>query len=347
MEALPAKEEVDVQKTKEIINEDLETIRVRALQHAKEEVFRAAASARPVPVPPMVKPSDPGTTYDLPGCLKILEKPVALKDLSAEELEKVFFTISTGLKVGLRQDEVPEGMHFVPQMMGLVQLLHSEKAMHVAMVKSGLAGMTSGGQLRMGLYPEAMGLAFLDAAIDIVIEHPTNLEALQTLSTFLGDGGVVYVRRFHERAALQPLIANFVASEFTLDDLIRPMDVSLPGWTVKLFSNLVSPDSAWRAAYAGQDTRAGPLSGAKKQAVEALIRGGAVRNMVRVLAQMAERAGDVPRDARLIDFGKMLGNLTSVLGNISNEEEIFLDDLRSVPGEVTLTNVSGLVRKSS
>lgn len=78
--------------------------------------------------------------------------------------------------------------------------------------------------------------------------------------------------------------------------------------------------------------------GAKKQAIEALITGGAVRKIVRVLAQMAERAGDVPRDARLIDFGKMLGNLTTVLGNISNEQEMFLDDLRSLPGALILPN---------
>lgn len=68
------------------------------------------------------------------------------------------------------------------------------------------------------------------------------IQALQTLSTFLGDGGLVYVRRFHERGALQRLIANFVASEFTLDDLLRPFDVNLPGWTVKLLSNIVAPD---------------------------------------------------------------------------------------------------------
>ncbi|GAQ90658.1 hypothetical protein KFL_006680065 [Klebsormidium nitens] len=338
MEASPAKEQIDVQKTTEKINKDLETIRVKALQHAKEEVFRAAASAKTVAVPPMVMPSDSGTTYDIPGSLKILEKAVFLNDLSTEELEKVLFTLSTGLKVGLRHDEVPEGMQvFVHKFMLLVKHLHSDKAMQTAMVRNGLAGMTSGGQLRMGLYPEAMGLGFLEAAVDIVMEDPTNLEALQTLSVFIADGGPAYVKKFHERGALQPLIANFVASEFTLDDLLRPMDVNLPGWTVRLFGSLVAPDFEFRAAYGGRlDPRqlvpgASCLSGVKKQATEALIKGGAVRKLVRVLAQMAERAGDVPRDVHLIDFGKMLGNLASVLANVSNAQQMFLDDLRSVP----------------
>lgn len=73
-------------------------------------------------------------------------------------------------------------------------------------------------------------------------------------------------------------------------------------------------------------------SGAKKQAAEALIKEGAASKLVRVLAQTAARADEVPRDARLVDFCKMLGNLTTVLGNISNEQRMFLDEMRSVPG---------------
>ncbi|GAQ90654.1 hypothetical protein KFL_006680050 [Klebsormidium nitens] len=339
MEAPPPKEQINVQRTTEKINEGLEAIRVRALQHAKEAVVRAATSARTVAVPPMVMPSDSCTTYDIPRCLKILDQRVALKDLSPEELEKVLFIISTGMKVGLGDDDVPEGMReFVQQFMLLVKHLHSEKAMHTAMVRSGLAAMTSGGQLRTGMFPEALGLGFMDAAIDIAKKQPENLEALQTLSIFLGDGGLVYVRRFQERDALKPLIAKFVASAFTLDDLLSPMDVNLPGWTVRLFSNLVEPDFAWRATYSGQDTLAGQLSGEKQQTIEALIKGGAVRKLVCVLAQLTERADDVPRDARLIDFGKMLGNLTTVLANISNEQEMFLNELRSVPCALILVN---------
>lgn len=176
MEAPPPKEQIDVQKTTEKINEDLESIRVKAFQHAQKEVFRAAASARTVHVPPMVGPQDSGTTYDFPGCLQILEKPIALNDLSAEELEKVLYIICIGLKVGLRQDEVPDGMQeYVQQFMSLVNYLHSEKVAHTVMVRSGLAGMLSGRQLRTGQYPEQMGLGFLDAAIDIAMEDPKNL----------------------------------------------------------------------------------------------------------------------------------------------------------------------------
>lgn len=51
-----------------------------------------------------------------------------------------------------------------------------------------------------------------------------------------------------------------------------------------------------------------------------------------MLAHMVARADDVPRDARLIDFCKMLEMLTTVLGNLSNKEAMFFDELRPLPG---------------
>jgi hypothetical protein len=67
--------------------------------------------------------------------------------------------------------------------------------------------------------------------------------------------------------------------------------------------------------------------------METMIESGALRKVVDILAFMVGHVDEVPRDTRLIDFCKMLENLTTVVANSSNEQKLFLDELRSVPGE--------------
>jgi hypothetical protein len=167
---------IDEEKTKDKINQDLERIRVRALQSA-EAKLRLSTAGRTVTFPPKVQPQDSGTTYDVPGCLEILKTPVVLKDLSAEELEKPLSLMATGIKVGVGSHQVPVGSQtFTLKFMSLLTELHSKKAMYTAMVRSGLAGMIFGGQLSMGAFPEEQGFGFLQAAIDLVVEEPTSSE---------------------------------------------------------------------------------------------------------------------------------------------------------------------------
>lgn len=67
--------------------------------------------------------------------------------------------------------------------------------------------------------------------------------------------------------------------------------------------------------------------------METMIESGALRKVLDILAFMVGHVDEVPRDTRLIDFCKMLENLTTVLANSSNEQKLFLDELQSVPGE--------------
>lgn len=85
------------------------------------------------------------------------------------------------------------------------------------------------------------------------------------MSIFVGEGGPAYFSRFLEKGALEPLIANFVASDFTLDDLLRPMDTNLPGWTVRLFGNIVSLDFAFREEYSGRNITQAQIAGGLKR----------------------------------------------------------------------------------
>jgi hypothetical protein len=70
-----------------------------------------------------------------------------------------------------------------------------------------------------------------------------------------------------------------------------------------------------------------------KHTMETMIESGALRKVVVILAFMVEHVDEVPRETRLIDFCKMLENLTTLLANSSNEQKLFLDELRSVPGK--------------
>jgi hypothetical protein len=67
------------------------------------------------------------------------------------------------------------------------------------------------------------------------------LHGLQCLSVFLENGGPTYIANFHEVRALEPFIAKFVGSNFTLDDLLLPMDLNVPGWMHKVLHSLVAP----------------------------------------------------------------------------------------------------------
>lgn len=55
--------------------------------------------------------------------------------------------------------------------------------------------------------------------------------------------------------------------------------------------------------------------------------------MLGVLAHMTARAGDVPCDARLINFCKMLEVVANVLANLTNKVHLFGEEMRAAPGE--------------
>ncbi|GAQ89321.1 hypothetical protein KFL_005110030 [Klebsormidium nitens] len=67
------------------------------------------------------------------------------------------------------------------------------------------------------------------------------------------------------------------------------------------------------------------------EAIASLFEKGVVRKLLSVLAHMAARASDVPCDARLINFCKMLEVLANVLANLSNRFDLFGEEMRAGP----------------
>lgn len=78
------------------------------------------------------------------------------------------------------------------------------------------------------------------------------MQGLQTLAVFLDDGGPAYHRTFYEAGALEPLIAKFLATEFTIDDLTSCRDRNVAAWMIKVFNALVLPQFVMQEMCSGR-----------------------------------------------------------------------------------------------
>jgi hypothetical protein len=65
-----------------------------------------------------------------------------------------------------------------------------------------------------------------------------------------------------------------------------------------------------------------------------MVESGALRKLVIDLAFVAAHVDEILRDARLISVCKVLEEMTTLLfTTFASAEELFLDDMRSVPGK--------------
>ncbi|GAQ80620.1 hypothetical protein KFL_000580140 [Klebsormidium nitens] len=340
MQADPARLAKREETVRRGLNMDLEAVRKTAIQRA-EEALSSSASTSSVSIPPEVHPSDSGTEYDLEKCVETLKSPVTVNRLCAEDLERAFHLFCTAVKVGMDTAErtiwgFAGDLSFQDHMHVLMMMLKqnaSGQDFYTVMVRSGLAGLTLEDWLVKNLVPQNVALVYLDTAIDLATKDSTTserLEGLRTLAAVLSEGGPGCHSKFHEAGALEPLIARFLTTEFSLDDLLLPRDRNLAAWMLKVFGALVLPSSVMRTVVNGQALPEQPAPGAA-EAIETLFERGVVRKILDMLAHMVARADDVRRDVRLIDFCKMLEILTTVLGNLSNKEAMFFDELRPLP----------------
>jgi hypothetical protein len=158
------------------VNEDVESLRARALKKAEEQILRSPGVSKPTSVPCRALPQDDRSSEDLSRCLEILRRPVVLKDLSAQELEKPLSLMVTSMEVGLTFEDKPGEGQFLEEIMLLLEELHSDEAMYVAVVKSGFARICrfSDGLSILEIFSEEMGFGFLRAAIDLVLTESSN-----------------------------------------------------------------------------------------------------------------------------------------------------------------------------
>jgi hypothetical protein len=168
-----SRDDIQENRKKGVLNENLERIRLDALKHADAEEA-ALKARRPRSIPPMVMPRDRGTVYDIYAIKESLHIPVVLENLSVAELVRGIPLLASALKVGRKPDQSKESWERIKQClipyMALIRK-SSESSFWTVMIKNGLPRLMFGSRRLAGIIPEEDSWKLLQTASDFVVNE--------------------------------------------------------------------------------------------------------------------------------------------------------------------------------
>lgn len=183
-----SRDDLQENKKKEVLNENLERIRLDALKHADAE--EAALKARtPRSIPPMIMPLDRGTMYDIHAIKESLQTPVVLKNRPITELVRSIPLLTSALKVDRKPDQSKESLERIMQCLIPCTALikkRSESSFWTVMIKHGLPRLMFGRRRLAGIIPEQDSWKLLQTASDFVVDENLHSEVRSVILKHLG-----------------------------------------------------------------------------------------------------------------------------------------------------------------